>query len=127
MIDKNIINIIDEMLKQGHNKRYIAYKLDMPYHKINYIIRVNNLEQKYPSCSELNNLTIKEISIKLNKSIASTRRYCKIHGVIVKKEHNQQYHDIVYDYEHGISQADIARKYNVSRQYVSQIIKGESR
>lgn len=105
----------------GRNKAYeivqggCEIKLGRP--KVDNDIQGKNIAEDY-----INGLSIKKIAKKYGLSEWSVYWHLKQNGISVKDSTKQS--DIINDLKCGeLSQAEIARKYNVSRQYVLQIKK----
>ena len=79
-----------------------------------------NMKQDY-----LNGLGIKKLAKKYGYEVATVYRYLKELGINVNEHRGKaKQEDIIKDLELGeLSQSEIARKNNVSRQYVLQVKK----
>ncbi len=108
----------------GRNKAYAIVqsgceiKMGRPTTKDS--LMCENMKQDY-----LNGLGIKKIAKKYGYEVPTVYRYLKEVGINVKGHQNKtKQDDIIKDLEQGeLSQSEIARKNNVSRQYVLQVKK----
>lgn len=106
----------------GRNKAYeivqggCEIKMGRPTTKDS--LMCENMKQDY-----LNGLGIKKLAKKYGYEVATIYRYLKEVGINVNENRGKaKQEDIIKDLELGeLSQSEIARKYNVSRQYVFQI------
>ena len=108
----------------GRNKAYqivqggCEIKMGRPTTKDS--LMCENMKQDY-----LNGLGIKKMAKKYGFRVETIYKYLKQIGVNVKEHQNKtKQYDIIKDLEIGeLSQSEIARKHNVSRQYVLQVKK----
>ena len=108
----------------GRNKAYqivqsgCEIKMGRPTTKDS--LRCENMKQDY-----LNGLGIKKIAKKYGFRVETVYRYLKELGINVNEHRGKpKQYDIIKDLEIGeLSQSEIARKNNVSRQYVLQVKK----
>lgn len=108
----------------GQNKAYrivqcgCEIKMGRPSAKNS--VKSNNIKQDF-----YNGLGVKKMARKYGYCVESMYRFLRENGIDVKAYGDKRKHiKIISDLELGeLTQSEIARKYNVSRQYVSQVKK----
>lgn len=118
---------IKELLNQNLSYKAIAVELDFSYTRLYSFCRTHNLIKSSEITLEEKNILEKystnEAAKILEISITKVRNLKYKYKIKSPSIINQKHKDIINDYKLGIKQSDIAKKYHVSRQYVSQIVK----
>lgn len=114
--DEDLKNKLYDLLEKGYEPATIAMKINIPYSSVKEILRPT--KYKYLSVE-----SVKELSVKYNVSIEKIRRQlrklCIKYEVIDEYKQDKNYQTkFVKEYLNGSSVADIANKYNVSREAV---------
>lgn len=121
------IEKVREMLQRKMSYKEIATELKVPYMTLYNFCRRKNLVKSKPidayTKEILENNTSYEAAEILHITVNKVRYLRNRYNLSYKRIKNQKHLDILKDYASGMKQVDIAKKYNVTRQYVSLMVK----
>lgn len=127
-INPSLIGTIVRMHRQGLSHSYIAQSLDLPYHKVVYVLCSRGLAHSYKMMTDedfnfinqyYKSLSVRELAQRLECTEATIRKYLHKRNAIPTRNYftwtQQRTQELLNLYSQGLVDDDIAKHFNLSR------------